>query len=385
MENQYCYIEFDFINAKNFEDLKQTFEIIKNSKNNSLKRDDYFWLEKFPNYVIEKFSFLNSDLKPNFETAKNTESTWHFYSLIELLHINYEIEYIDLKKTAENKAVLIYDAYSYPYGGIEGLIIFLESFNCIPKMYDDGTGIYNCPSNHIYKNESQNLKWKFSSLKKLFKMFFFLSIITSTASCINKGAELQFEKNVMYEVYPDLIDSVWVNAVQRYTPPPPPPIKDTPEYRNQRKKEYKKEFNKDLAAFKKKHFQVDLIILDKAISKQKGKELQEHFKDAVSENNILDTLDYKFDRKKLDSYQAFHLKYLSKIPHKNEIKLYDNCCYSVRGILVLSRIQFDSEKKYGVLTAGINCGDMCGYGYLIYIKKVKNKWVVDKIEDSWII
>lgn len=384
MENNYCYIEFDFTNEKNFEDLKRIFEIIKNSKNNSIEREETFWIKVFPKYVLEKFTFLESDLKPDFKTAKNTDSTWHFYSLIELLYINYEIEYIDLKKTTENKGTLIYDTYSYPYGGIEGLITFLESFNCIPKIYDDGTGIYNYPTVDINKREVKNLKWNFFSLKKLFKAFFFLSIITLIASCNNKEAELQFEKNVMYEVYPDLIDSIWVNAVERYTPPPPPPIMVTPEYRSQRKKEYKKEFNEDLAAFKKKHFKVDFIILDKAISKQKGKELQEHFKDAVLEDNILDTLDYKFDRKKLDSYQAFHLNYVSKIPRNNEIKLYNNCCYSVRGILILSRIQFDSEKKYGVLSAGINCGDMCGYGYRIYIKKVKNKWIVDKIEDDWI-
>jgi hypothetical protein len=382
MDNQYCYIEFDFTDERNFEDLKKTFEVIKDSKNNSIERDDQFWIDTFPKYALEKFTFLDSDLKPNFQITKNSDQNWHFYSLIELLSINYEIEYIDLNKTADDKGILIYDAYSYPYGGIGGLIAFVESFDCNPKLYDDGTGIYNYP----YEEININSKWSLSSLKKLFKIGAFLLFIMPIICCNNKEKELQFEKEVMYQVYPDLIDSVWVNAVERYTPPPPPPLKDTPEYRIQRKKEYKKEFNEDLAAFKKKHFKVDVVILDKAVAIQKGKDLQEHFKEAViSENNILDTLDYKFDRKKLDSYQAFHLNYVSKIPRGNEIKLYNNCCYSVRGVLILSRIQFDDEKKYGFLTAGINCGDMCGYGYRIYIKKVNDKWVVDKIEEGWIV
>ncbi|MCV2484145.1 hypothetical protein OD917_04360 [Flavobacterium sp. SH_e] len=221
-------------------------------------------------------------------------------------------------------------------------------------------------------------------MRKIYFALLFLSGIIFI-SCNNKQADLQFEKNVMYEIYPALIDSVWVNALEYYIPPPPPPIKDTPEYRIHIKKQYKKQFNQDLAEFKKKKFPVDLVILDKAISKQKGKELQGHFKDAeISENNILDTLDYKFDRKKLDSYQAFKLHYVPRIPRGNDRRFYNECCYSVRGVFILSRIQFDDEKKYGLLTAEINCGEMCSYGYRIFIKKVKEKWVIDKIEKAWI-
>ncbi len=220
-------------------------------------------------------------------------------------------------------------------------------------------------------------------MRKIYFTLLFISGIILT-SCNNKKADLQFEKNVMYEVYPALIDSVWVNAELNYVPPPPPGINPS-EYKLNRRNESNKRFNKELAEFKKKKFPVDLVFLDKAVVRDNSKELKEHFKDAIlSENNILDTLDYKFDRKKLDSYQAFHLHYVPRIPRENDRKFYNECCYSIRGVISLSRIQFDDEKKYGVLTAGIECGGMCGYGYRIYIKKVNNKWVVDKIEDGWI-
>jgi|GEM_PF-637353 len=382
MENQYCYIEFDFTNEGNFKDLKNTFEILKDSKNNSIRRDDRFWLETFPKYSVEKFTFLDLDLKPSFKTAEETELSWHFYSLIELLSINYEIEYIDLKETSHNKGILLYDAYSYPYGGINGLIVFLESFDCKPKMYDDGTGIYNYP--HEELNKTKKSKWNFSSLKNLFKTALLLLFITLIASCNNKEKDLQFEKEVFYEVYPALIDSVWVNAVLTYVPPAPPGI-DPSEYKLNRRNESNKRFNKELAEFKQKKFPVDLVFFDELAVRDNSKELQKHFKDAViSQDNVTDTLDFKLDRKKLDAYTAFHLKYVSRIPRGNDRKFYNECCYSVRGIVILSRIQFDDEKKYGVLTAGIECGAMCGYGYLIYIKKVNDKWVVDKIEDGWI-
>lgn len=379
IENGYCYIEFHFTDEKNFEDLKHTFEIIKDTKNNSIKRDDAFWIKEFPEYALEKFTFLDSDLKPSFHTNNNTQSKWHFYSLIELLSINYEIEYIDLKKTSNNQGILIYDAYSYPYGGADGLINFIESFNCNVKIYDDGTGIYTYPTDK--KDSKWNLQW----FKKLFKTAILLFLLTSIISCKNTEKDLQFEKDVLYEVYPALIDSVWVNAVLTYVPPAPPGV-DPSEYKLNRRNESNKRFNKELAEFKQKKFPVDLVFFDEVVIRDNSKELQKHFKDAIiSKDNVTDTLEYKLDRKKLDTYTAFHLKYVSRIPRGNDRRFYNECCYSVRGIIILSRIQFDDEKKYGVLTAGIECGGMCGYGYLIYIKKVKDKWVIDKIEDAWIV
>ena len=380
MENNYCFIELEFSDSKQFEDLKKVFEAIKNAKNNSIIQEDAFWLDQFPKYALEKFSFLKSDLRPNFETAKETKSSWHFYSLIELLSVYYEVEYIDVEKTSSTTAILTYDPYSYPYGGINGLIVFIESFNCVPKQYDDGTGVYTHTANEI-KN---NTIWGFSGLKKLFKFSIVFLFISLVVSCENKTAALEFEKNALYEVYPALIDTLWVNARRLYVPPPSPGM-DPSEYKLNQVKESNKRFNADLAAFKIKQFPVDLIILDKAVAIDNTKELQNHFRDAaVSENSSSDTLEYKFDRKKLDAYKAFHLKYVLKIPKENERKLYDECCYSIRGIFILSRIQFDSEKRYGVLTAAIDCGSMCNYGYHIYIKKIKNKWVVDKIEEAWI-
>lgn len=222
-------------------------------------------------------------------------------------------------------------------------------------------------------------------MRKIYFALLFVSGLILT-SCDSKETELQFEKDVMYEVYPALIDSVWVNALQYYIPPPPPQVKDTPEYRIQQRKKYKKQFNQDLADLKKRKFPVDLVFLDKAIVRNNPKELQEHFKDAIiSKKKSSDTLNYKFDRKKLDAYKTFHIKYVPRIPRGEDRKFYNECCYTVRGVISFSRIQFDSKKKYGVLTAGIECGAMCGYGYRIYIKKEKNKWVVDKIEDAWIV
>nr|WP_315203814.1 hypothetical protein [uncultured Flavobacterium sp.] len=178
MKKENCYLEFDYFEDLKFEDLKFTFEKIKYSKNNSIETNDNYWLDNFPKYSIEKFWFLDSDLKPNFKTADKTEFNWHFYSLIELLSINYGIEYIDLKKVDKNKGLLEYNPYEYPYGGIDGIVMFVKSFNCIPKIIDDGTSVYeiNFETSEVFnitdledENKQNSSVEKFNAVKLLYK------------------------------------------------------------------------------------------------------------------------------------------------------------------------------------------------------------------------
>ncbi len=142
MKNQNCYIEFDFVKEQNFIDLKKVFELVKEAKNTGRSQPDKFWLDTFPEYSLKKFDFLDDDLKPSFPTADKTKFTWHFYSLTRLLQIDYEIDYMDCFKILDTKGRIEYAPFSYPYGGITGLVTFVASFNCIPTIIDDGTSLY---------------------------------------------------------------------------------------------------------------------------------------------------------------------------------------------------------------------------------------------------
>ena len=55
------------------------------------------------------------------------------------MEVNYEIEYIDCLLINRNQGKLVFKAYSYPYGGTDGLLTFIKSFNCMPTRMDDGT------------------------------------------------------------------------------------------------------------------------------------------------------------------------------------------------------------------------------------------------------
>lgn len=142
MESKHCFIEFEIKSAEKFYALKHIFELIKDAKNRQEPKGDKFWVDFFPKYALEKFFFLDTDAQPSYQTAAKGEFVWHFYSLIELLEINYEIEYVSCFQTEKNKGKITYDPYSYPYGGIDGLVVFVNSFDCKPIMIDDGTSLY---------------------------------------------------------------------------------------------------------------------------------------------------------------------------------------------------------------------------------------------------
>ena len=142
MESQNCYIEFKISDYEKFNDLKKVFELFKTAKNNQEPKSEKFWLENFPKYVIEKFCFLKTDLQPNFTTTEKTEFSWYFFGLIDLLEKDYEIEYVSCIEIDKETGRLEYDPYSYPYGGITGLVTFVNSFECKPTKIDDGTSLY---------------------------------------------------------------------------------------------------------------------------------------------------------------------------------------------------------------------------------------------------
>ena len=49
-----------------------------------------------------------------------------------------------------------------------------------------------------------------------------------------------------------------------------------------------------------------------------------------------------------------------------------------------SHIKFDEKKKSGTLDVSYSCGGKCGLGYSVVIKKINNKWIIAKIEETWI-
>ena len=135
------YIEFDIKDENKFKDLLRIFNLICESRKLNSDKSDDFWLKSFPDYSLKMYYFSKKDIRPNFETEGNDDS-WHFYSMIEHLTRDLDVEFISCKKVEDNKGRLDFYANGYPYGGISGLTYFLNTFACKATKIDEGGGIY---------------------------------------------------------------------------------------------------------------------------------------------------------------------------------------------------------------------------------------------------
>lgn len=81
----------------------------------------------------------------------------------------------------------------------------------------------------------------------------------------------------------------------------------------------------------------------------------------------------------------FIFRHLSELPRGKDLEYTTwKTENKFAGVMSFSRIKFDAKKESGSLDVGYRCGGKCGLGYSVYIKKVKNKWVIIKVEETWI-
>lgn len=135
------YIEFEWKEEHKFKDMKNVYELISLSKNTGQPKSEHYWLEKFPDYAIKHYYFLDRDEKPEFLTARREKNVWRFSAMINLLQTDLDVELKECKRMG-TKGRIEYSACGYPYGGITGLVMFLNSFDCKSTEIDEGGGIY---------------------------------------------------------------------------------------------------------------------------------------------------------------------------------------------------------------------------------------------------
>ena len=219
----------------------------------------------------------------------------------------------------------------------------------------------------------------------------FLILLVLFSSCEKKQTELEFEKSVMTEIFPSLVDSICVDCRILFLPMPLGKSiydkndnyigQDTSNIKAEREK-WKKEL------VKIKNDTSKIIIAFAPVRKIRGdvnSDFEKHFpkiKLYVPKEEM--DVEYIFDFKNIKLNNKFKLKNLSEFPKERGAIWNTKYNFVFSGVLDFSRIQFDKDKRFGVLDAGFGCGSKFGQGFRIYIKKINNKWVIDKIEGTWI-
>ncbi len=237
-----------------------------------------------------------------------------------------------------------------------------------------------------------HLKMKINNYQIIFIFLFFF-----TSSCKKPLTELAFEKNVMLEIFPELIDSTCYD-LRIYRNPPPL-------------------FGKQIFTKSGQYIGVDSSTIsenEKAILKKWEEGVEAIKKDTssifiafdpvISNNteNVKDDFEKHFSTIKLDTNRSKNnvklVLDIEKIRLNNKFKLKNSAGFSkgkasdwdikynfnFSGFIHFTRIQFDKNKSFGVLDAGYYCGGLCGRGNRIFIVKKNGKWVIDKMMLTWI-
>jgi hypothetical protein len=234
-------------------------------------------------------------------------------------------------------------------------------------------------------------------MKNFQKITFLLILLYFVSSCEMKQTEFEFEKSVMTEIFPSLVDSICVDSRKML---PPPMLGDFVEDKTghvsidstkatkEQRIEYRKwqksreEVEKDTSSI---IIAFDPFLKEPVFNFNKELKKKYSFLEVSIVNN--DTIKgYKFDFEKIKLNNKFKIKNISEFPKTFNFNLLYELKYDFvfSGILQLSRIQFDKQKQFGILEGSFSFCGKCGRGFNIFIKKVNNKWVIDKVEGTWV-
>ncbi|HSQ46410.1 MAG TPA: hypothetical protein VLM44_05760 [Lutibacter sp.] len=196
-------------------------------------------------------------------------------------------------------------------------------------------------------------------MKKIIAILIFILL----SSCHKKDHDLAFEKNVMNEIFTDLVDAIYTDMRTVKIPSRPFLAKGTYD--------------------KLKSHQIALAEREKRIIKIKNDTSRIVLAIYDTITKITNRTAYNIDLSKLNKSNTYIFKYWSDFPKGRKIW---NTKYPFYfgGIISFSRIEFDWSKKSGVLTAGISYADQDAQGFDIYIKKSNNKWIIEKVVETWI-
>ncbi|MBG6233803.1 hypothetical protein IWX76_000358 [Pedobacter sp. CAN_A7] len=194
--------------------------------------------------------------------------------------------------------------------------------------------------------------------------FVFLIVVFILFSCEKKITDEQFEQNVFSEIILKVVDST---------------------YQDYRILTIVPEMGERIYDKNGKWIGRSLIGQRERDLKRKAK-AEVFIKDSLNLIIAIGTGGLINDKTELQNYNSpkFKFKHLSELPADENYKNWAAKYPKFAGALVFSNINFDVSKINGTLNVSYYCGTRCGLGYVVTIKKINNKWVISKVENSWI-
>ena len=216
-------------------------------------------------------------------------------------------------------------------------------------------------------------------------------ILLSLFGCKKKEVEkvdkFQFEKDVINNIFVEIVDSIYMDR-RIIIPPPPPPIFDSKTNKVDSLEYYKelKEYWHERDSIKKDTAKILIGVNDfiENISEFDTLQLNKSCKNLqIVYDKSKEVENFKFDLTPFKNNKKFDFQYLLKYP---KVNLWNYNDYSVPvGAITISRIQFNKTKTRGIMPASASCGGgKCGRGFEITIENKSGKWHITNINQTWV-
>lgn len=224
-------------------------------------------------------------------------------------------------------------------------------------------------------------------LQKLLLNFFLLCL---SVSCSNKHKiEPDIDKAVMKEIFPSLIDSMYVKIAFPRIPPEMAEVTDSitgkKELRPVEKRADDEElFRNEVSLYERDSIQI-IVVLNDSIHAVTSDDIKDFLPGNSNPNNTSsDSYTGKSYLLQLNEFTVRKcFKLLTSSAYKQERKEMAPVRRELKEIS-FSRIILNNEKTRGMLTCEYDCGLQCGTGYQVYIVKENGKWKIDHIKKTWI-
>lgn len=224
---------------------------------------------------------------------------------------------------------------------------------------------------------------------RLLKFIFITLILLSFFGCKKKQVdELQFEKDVLNNVFVEIVDSIYMD--RRVMLPPPTPRIDFKTNKEDTIGFHKKlrEYWRDRDSIKNDKTRILIGVYDRVtkISPQENEMIIKEINLSKYTYDISkETDEFDLDLAQFKDNKKFNFQNLSKFPPVNVWDLNDKKSSMPVGAVGISRIQFDKTKTRGILSASASCGGgRCGRGFVIIIENKSGKWKIEKIIHTWV-
>lgn len=130
------YIQFEIKNTEKYYAFKKVYKVLYEIKPKQESRSLGFWEEIIPKYSKKYLEGFYKHVNALSDAVQEDFST-----MINYLEFGLDADFIDLKILNPTTSQVDFAALGFPYGGMHKLLIFLKSYDFVPKEIYNGSAV----------------------------------------------------------------------------------------------------------------------------------------------------------------------------------------------------------------------------------------------------